>query len=79
MREVEEEEAMALTQLQSLVEEDQPHPPISLAPPTKTVIIHVQPDNVSTLYLIFIGMLQVFVQRETKKNILSFCCLGNTT
>ena len=29
-REVEEEEAMVLAQLQSLVEEDQPHPPISL-------------------------------------------------
>ena len=42
---------MALAQVQSLVEEDQPHPPISLAPPTETVIIHVQPDNVSTLYI----------------------------
>jgi len=54
---VEEEEVMVLAQLQSLVEEDQPHPPISLAPPTETIIIHVQPDNVSTLYLIFIGIL----------------------
>ena len=46
-----------LAQLQSLVEEDQPHPRISLAPPTETVIVHVQPDNVSTLQLIFIGIL----------------------
>ena len=50
-REVEEEEAMVLAQVQSLVEEDQPHPLISLAPPTDTVIVHVQPDNVGTLYL----------------------------
>ena len=51
-REVEEEEAMALAQVQSLVEEYQPRPPISLVPPTETVIIHVQPDNVSTLHII---------------------------
>jgi len=47
---VEEEEAMALAQVQSLMEEDQPHPPISLAPPTETVVVHVQPDNVSYSY-----------------------------
>ena len=42
---------MVLAQVQSLEEEDQPHPLISLAPPTDTVIVHVQPDNVGTLYL----------------------------
>jgi len=51
---VEEEEAMALAQVQSLVEEDQPHPPISLAPPTETVIVHVQPDNVS--HFVYMGL-----------------------
>ena len=48
-REVEEEEAMALAQVQSLVEADQPHPPISIAPPSETVVVHVQPDMVNPL------------------------------
>ena len=47
-REVEEEEAMALAQVQSLVEADQPHPPISIAPPSQTVVVHVQPDMVGS-------------------------------
>ena len=46
---MEEEEAMALAQVQSLVEADQSHPPISIAPPTETVVVHVQPDMVSLL------------------------------
>ena len=43
---MEEEEAMALAQVQSLVEADQPHPPISITAPMETVVLHVQPDVV---------------------------------
>ena len=59
-REVEEEEAMALAQVQSLVEADQPHPPISIAPPSQTVVVHVQPDmvgpcSVSTIIIVHVN------------------------
>lgn len=38
---------MALAQVQSLVEADQPHPPIGITAPTETVMVHIQPDVVS--------------------------------
>lgn len=40
---------MALAQVQSLVEADQAHPPISIAPPNETVVVHVQPDVVNPI------------------------------
>ena len=43
---IEEEEAEALAKVQSMIEKEVPHPPLSgLTPPTPEVLIHIQTTN----------------------------------